>query len=220
MSLVRKINKNFFKKWSNDMAYVLGFIAADGNMVKNRRGGHFLSFYSVDGDLLLSIKKIMKSGHKLSRRKYPSGEVYRFQIGSKEMFNDLLVLGFSPGKTKRLKLPNIPHKFFHDFVRGYFDGDGNVWAGHINKNRTTPTSVLQVAFTSGCEEFLKDLLSILRKKGIRGGSIFQLKNKNYSRISFSTLDSVKLYEIMYNMPHNLHLERKKLVFDKFIKMRA
>jgi hypothetical protein len=30
-----------------------------------------------------------------------------------------------------MKLPKIPLNFFGAFVRGYFDGDGNVWSGFL-----------------------------------------------------------------------------------------
>jgi len=218
MPVRKKVNKDFFKIWSPGMAYVLGFFAADGNLINTNKGGYYLSFYSADQSLLAMLKKVMGSEHKLSKRSIKSGEVYRFQIGSKEMFNDLLALGFTGNKNKRLKLPKIPQRFIDDFIRGYFDGDGNVWGGLINKKRKTPTKVLQVAFTSGCMVFLEDFLSLLKIKGLQGGSIYSVKNKQCWRLSFSTLDALKLYKIMYNVSV-LYLNRKKVVFEKFINMR-
>lgn len=32
------INEKFFEEWSNDMAYVLGFLYADGSMERNQNG--------------------------------------------------------------------------------------------------------------------------------------------------------------------------------------
>ena len=128
-------------------------------------------------------------------------------------------LGLFPGKTKRMILPNIPSKFFADFVRGYFDGDGNVWAGKNNKHRTTPTSVIMTAFTSGSHDFLEALRQALLGAGLRGGSLYRIKGKNCSRLLLSVRDSLKLYEIMYNGRHKLYLKRKKAVFDSFVKMR-
>ena len=218
MPIAKKVNKNFFKKWTSEMAYVLGFFMADGNMVLTKRGNHYFSFYSADRELLVEIRNFLESDHKLSKR--TSENSFRFQIGNKEMFGDLCKLGVTPNKSKRMKIPEIPSKFVEDFVRGYFDGDGNVWSGYMNKARTNPTHALQVAFTSGCLEFLNDLLLILKKKGLQGGSIFKVKNKECHRLLFSTLDALKLYQIMYNVPHRSHLKRKRLVFQKFLKMRA
>jgi hypothetical protein len=48
MPIYRAKNENFFKKWSPEMAYVLGFFTADGNMLKNKRGAHFIEFNTTD----------------------------------------------------------------------------------------------------------------------------------------------------------------------------
>lgn len=202
------------------MAYALGFFSADGNIIKSKRNTFFFSFYSADRDILLRIKNVMRSNHKLSERRSRTGKVYRFQIGSREMFNDLLLLGLTPNKSRRLKLPPIPKIFFGDFVRGYFDGDGNVWTGFINRHRKRPTRVLQAVFTSSSTDFLRELLYSLKNNGIGGGSVYYAKNKKYGRLMLSTLDALKLREIMYNRPHKLCLRRKKIVFESFIKYAA
>lgn len=220
MPVSKKVDYNFFEKWNPEMTYVLGFFLADGSLTASKRNNYYLTFYSADRDLLESVKKVLNSSHKLSKRSTRSGEVYRIQIGSKKMFEDLLSLGLLTRKSSRLKLPNIPKAFFAHFVRGYFDGDGNVWVGTINNQRKISTRVLQVSFTSGCGEFLSNLLSRLRGRGVRGGSLFKVKNKNCERLTFSTLDALKLYRIMYNVPHGLYLRRKKEKFEEFVKMRS
>ena len=199
------------------MAYILGFMYADGNMVKSKRGTHFVAVYSADKDILVSMKKCFQSEHKLTERRSLTGSVYRIQIGSKEWFSDLGKLGLFPNKTKRMQLPFVPREYFGDFVRGYFDGDGNVWSGIINKHRKTPTKILQSVFTSSSLEYLLSLREMLRSLGIVGGGVSAPKNTNYSRLMLSTKDALKLYKIMYTVPHKLHLRRKKVVFEKFMK---
>lgn len=215
MPMFREIEKDFFQKWSGEMAYILGFFAADGNIVRTKRNTHFMSFCSVDKDILEEIQKCMNSGHKLSERQTETGCVYRFQIGSKMMFEDLVRLGFEERKSNRMIMPRIPSQYVPDFVRGYFDGDGNVWVGTLNKNRQSPTLVIQAAFTSGSKVFLTGLLELLRENGIKGGSLYTSKTRNFSRLHLSTLDALKLSEIMYNGQPKLYLQRKKLRFDLF-----
>ncbi len=202
------------------MAYVLGFFVADGNMMETNRGTYFISFYSADRELIQTIKKAMGSGHKISERKSDIGSVFRIQIGSKEIFEDFLNLGLCPSKSHRIEIPNVPRKFVKDFIRGYFDGDGNVWVGYVNKYRKKPTLTIQVSFTSVSYDFLSNFLGLLCCGGVKGGYIYRSKTKNFSRISLSILDSLKLYELMYNVPCHLFLKRKKVVFEKFIKMRS
>lgn len=56
-----RVNENYFKKWSHRMAYILGFILADGCIVKPKRLGHgdVLKFgvHVKDIDILEKIKR-------------------------------------------------------------------------------------------------------------------------------------------------------------------
>lgn len=201
------------------MAYILGFLFADGNLVKTNRGTYFTSFYTSDKNLLASMKGCLKSDHCISARRSKTGVVYRMQIGSKDLFSDLGDLGLTPNKARRMNLPMVPKKYFGDFLRGFFDGDGNVWSGFLNRSRERPTHAIAVSFTSASVSFLSGLLSSLRGRGIVGGSLYKIKSKNCARLSFSTLDALKIFSIMYTMPYRLFLLRKRLVFDRFIEMR-
>lgn len=40
--------ETFFDSWSSDMAYVLGFFAADGHMYKNKNGSCYVCFTSTE----------------------------------------------------------------------------------------------------------------------------------------------------------------------------
>lgn len=220
MPVRKEYNKLFFKKWSYDMAYVLGFMFADGNIVKTKRGTHFLSIYTADKQLLERMRNIMDSTHVISERVTKAGCTYRLQIGSKEWFDDVAQWGLFPNKTSRMDVPDIPKKYVGPFVRGYFDGDGNVWQGYINQKRRIPTKVLYVAFTSSSSDFLLSLRKLVWASGISGGSLYKVKKGTYGRLSFSTLDALKLYKIMYNAPCDLYLERKKSVFERFAEERS
>ena len=200
------------------MAYVTGFFAADGYITVNRRGGQFWCIQIVDRDLLYKIKEALKSDHKIGVRRRNEGRsvIYSLQIGSAKMCDDLRKIGFTARKAKNLVVPQVPKEFFSHFVRGYFDGDGHVWAGLINKKRKKPTKVIFAAFTSCSKNFLMSLLSILHSMGINGGCIYKAKEGTYYRLSLSTLDALKLYHIMYNETHQIFLKRKKKVFEKFI----
>jgi intein-encoded DNA endonuclease-like protein len=223
MPVYKKVNKDFFKKWSKDMSYILGFFAADGYITVNKRGGQFWCFSITDGKLLKQIKIIIDSEHKITRREGEdkNKDQYRIQIGSIEMCNDLRKLGFRERKTKSLAIPNIPNTFFSDFVRGYFDGDGNVWTGSMHKNKKNSPHAIMTMFTSGSKNFLIELQKRLHIFSLVGGSVYTSK-RNYSRLQYSTNNSLKLYNFMYNDlgTSKLFLKRKKDVFEKYIKMRS
>lgn len=201
------------------MAYILGFMYADGNIVETKRRNHYIAIYTADRTLLASMRQCMKSEHRIAQRNACSGLVYRIQIGSKEWFSDLGKLGLFPNKTKRMLLPHVPTEFFGDFVRGYFDGDGNVWVGLVHKERKTALQTIQVAFTSGSTEYLQSVHRALQEMGLAGGSVYISKKKQFARLVFSVSDALKIYKIMYNCPHKLYLKRKKVVFEQFMKKR-
>ncbi len=217
MPIYKKFDKTFFKKWSGDMAYVLGFLFADGNIIQTKRGTHFVGIYTADKHLLVSIKKCIGAEHKISVSRSETGATYKIQIGSKQLFHDLVLLGLTPNKAKRMKFPKIPQKYEPDFIRGYFDGDGNVWMGAVHKKRKKQHLALQICFTSASYNFLFELFLSIKKSGISGGSLRKSKTGNYSRLSFGTSDSLKLYNFMYNGTHKLFLPRKKLVFEKYMR---
>jgi len=210
------VNKNFFKKWSPKMAYILGFFAADGSMVINPRGSHYLDFHITDKELLFKIREILDSNHKIQEQKRNKrwAVIYHLQIGSKEMFHDLEKLGLTPRKSKTLQLPKVPQKYFADFVRGYFDGDGHVIiCSYRRKERKNQKyTVLQSGFTSGSKLFLKELQKKLKiLANLSDGSL--IFSEKYCRLRYSINDSVRLYNFMYNsINNNLFLKRKQKIF--------
>jgi hypothetical protein len=209
--------ENFFKKWSSEMAYLLGFFAADGCMIKNNRQAHFIEFHITDKDLLIKIRNLLFSNNKISEQERNANwkTAYKLQIGSKVIFEDLLVLGMTPNKSKTIKLPKIPNKYFHYFVLGYFDGDGNVYANEYQrKGRNKKSVTLLSGFTSGSEKFLKKLYKKLQEAAyLLGGSIFI--SSGAWHLYYSVKDSRKLYDFMYNKNNGLFLERKKRIFEKY-----
>lgn len=221
--MYKKVNIHFFKKWSPEMAYVLGFFAADGYITQNKRGGNYWNIQITDRDILEKIKRCIESEHKISVRLSTGNEstLYRLQIGSKEMCDNLRERGMTERKTKSMAIPNVPEKYFADFVRGYFDGDGNIWMGRIHVQRKTQHTALLLAFTSGSQSFLAILKTRLERYGIVGGSLFEPK-AGCSRLQYATKNALKLHNFMYNrsVPNNLYLERKREVFVKYISQYA
>jgi hypothetical protein len=115
-------------KWSGDLAYTIGLLLTDGSLSKD--GRHF-NFTSGDKELVKTFAKCLglknKIGKKASgftgRKKY-----FYIQFGDINFYKWCLNLGLMPNKSKRLKGLKIPDKFFFDFLRGCFDGDGSIYA--------------------------------------------------------------------------------------------
>lgn len=223
MPIFKTKNKDFFKKWSPEMAYVLGFFAADGNLTINLRGSCYLEFTSRDKSIIEKIRMLLGSNHKMAQRMSNVNRsviYYRLQIGSKEMFNDILKLGMTLNKNKRLKFPRIPNKYLSSFIRGYFDGDGNVTISTYKRktrgNRLSTT--LHSGFICGNKKPLKSLKNILKEFAhILGGTLYY-SNRGY-RLFFYVNDSKKLYNFMYkDAGSDLFLNRKRKIFKKYFRV--
>lgn len=218
---IRK-NDKFFENWTREMAYVLGFFIADGSITVNPRGSEYFSIQITDKKLLEKIRRAMNSDHKITKKKVKinEGPLYRLQIGSKKMCNDLRNLGLIERKARRIQLPDIPKNRFGDFLRGYFDGDGSVWINYMNRRRKTPTFVIQTTFTSCSNNFLKALQEKLKKFNLRGGALFTTQENTF-RLQYSVKDSLLLYQLMYdNLDNDLFLKRKREIFEKYKKIRT
>jgi len=203
------------------MAYVLGYITADGCIAcrKNRKKNpYILDITSVDLEHLNKIKKILKSEYKIGKKtgSYSEKTCYRFQASNPVVTNDLIKLGITPRKTFWLKSLNVPDKYFSDFVRGFFDGDGSVYIYKVNK-----TPQIKASFVASSLPFITDLNQRLCKnlkiptKSIQQDKSKFRKGKILYAICFYVNDCAKLYEFMYKNKPELYLERKYQIFKEW-----
>lgn len=125
-----KINHKFFSSIDDERkAYWLGFMYADGYLVKRSGRSYFvgISLSSKDEDHLRKIVKDMDSDYPINRYINNIGVEYsRFMISSEQIYNNLFSLGCTTNKSCTLKFPGykeVPESLMHHFMRGYFDGD-------------------------------------------------------------------------------------------------
>jgi hypothetical protein len=213
--------KDFFYTWSNEMAYVLGFMIADGFVFKNPRGSSYFGIATTDREIVEKIRFVLGSNHKIGVRKYKNPEwkiCYVLQIGSKEVVEFIKRFGLIANKSLNINFPkNIPNKFLRHFVRGYFDGDGGVYLKqHWRKNRGKLYWVFQVYFVSGSKKFLEGLHDAL--KGCVKGGFINKKKRGYALV-FSHSDGLALARFMYKgVSKEVFLERKYNIFAKAYKI--
>lgn len=195
------LNHNYFKIWNDDMAYILGFIYADGN-VKGTQLSIGLS--EIDTELLELIKDKLEYEGELKFRK--STKSTRLTIRSCIMTDDLKQLGVIENKSLKTKIPNIPQQYFKDFVRGFFDGDGSIGIHMKNQIRTR--------FFSGSKEFLIELSQRLHDEiGINIPTISKDRRSECFGINYSTKNSKIIFNYLYSDKYCMKLNRK---YEKFI----
>lgn len=121
---------SFFRCWSAEMAYVLGYWWADGYM-RHRKdtGAHLIEMASNDRAHLDQVARAIGETSNL-RRISGSLNCYEIEFCSKEMYYDLLALGGMPNKSNVIGFPSVPAEYLVHFVRGFVDGDGTLaWNG-------------------------------------------------------------------------------------------
>jgi hypothetical protein len=212
--------KNFFSKWSDDMAYVLGFFAADGCMYHSVNGGHstggyYIVFNSTDFQLLETVKRVMQIRNKIEaedRTKQNSNWKIKYfiRLVNRDLYQTFLGFGMTPAKSLTLQFPQMPREYLASFVRGYFDGDGCVYCYKSKLGRKG----LLTSFTSGSKSFLEVLREKLGKiDGISGGSLITRSSRHFV-LQYSTNDSRQLHNFMYPTTTVPCLKRKRAIFDK------
>lgn len=133
MKIKQKYNVDetvFQKIDSEEKAYWLGFIDADGCMADKTRIQMMLK--ASDAGHLEKMKKFLKwnGDIKIRHRQTAMGHFSRCELifRCKPMFEDLLALGCHPNKTGNLSFPTekqVPKDFLIPFIRGYIDGNGS-----------------------------------------------------------------------------------------------
>jgi hypothetical protein len=209
-------NISFFNTWSNEMAYVLGFVAADGCVYSSNNGYDNKSLQiNLSYKDVLHLEKIrdLLAPNKVISVYYEhnkNGKTYKhcaLSMGSDYMCDRLVSLGIGERKSLVFEFPFIPEQYISHFVRGYFDGDGCI--------KKRKNSVVHIIDIIGTESFLSSLSSIIDTKfGFSKRTIQKKTNSDMYYINYTTLQVAKICAWMYQ-DSTIHLDRKH---DKYLKL--
>ncbi|WEG18632.1 LAGLIDADG family homing endonuclease [Alkalihalophilus pseudofirmus] len=226
---VYDINRNYFETWSNNMAYILGFICADGcvhthydEKLNKSKNVVIISLEKSDIEILHKIKdEIGYEGevHTYKSKGFNKESHYcTLRMNSVQLVKSLKSLGVTERKSLTIKMPPVPEEYQLDFIRGYFDGDGSVGGQYPSNSFGIKTTKQQIRFRlfSGSRDIIESMELILRNKGLKKKNIN--KQRSVYEILYSTKESIKIYNMMY-YDGCLHLYRKKKKFDELIQTR-
>jgi AraC-like DNA-binding protein len=213
------INREFFTKWSDNFAYVLGFIYTDGNLLKRhyaKKRKRYVDYYGItisqkDPEILEKIRLAMslnKPIHKTKNKKDTYLHLLSFR--DQEIFERLESLGLCDNKSLVLKFPEVPSQYLGGFVRGLFDGDGSYYGGNAR-------------LTTGSKEFAEGLKVALASAGFEstismtpaGG---KRKNPSFSlRVSTRSDSYFRFYLFLYRSA-NLFIPKKRKTFEESLQL--
>lgn len=205
------VDDNYFSTENSNMAYLLGFLASDGTVdKKNNRIKIGLS--SIDKEFLVKIKEELKyEGNILNYITSNGFSVSELTFTSQQIKNDLARYNIVPNKTFTFKFPkNLSKKYWIDFIRGYFDGDGSV--------STAGENAIKWQICSATKDVLETIVDFFYEEyHIKKVSILEQPRKNSTLYYFqySTNASKKIFSILYK-ENSLKLPRKYLKFKELV----
>lgn len=184
-------DEDYFEKIdTEEKAYWLGFIYADGSLIKQTYGNMLkIDLSVVDEKHLYKLRECMNSDIDIpvysTTQGYSNNTKYaRFKITSDKICNDLENHGVFYNKTLILKKPNLDYSLIRHFIRGYIDGDGCI-TSYIPKryNSNKRSYSVKVVGTLNILDFIK--------KYIEDNSSIKI-NKYYYRKKDSKVASLEV----------------------------
>jgi hypothetical protein len=203
-------NEDYFEKIdTEDKAYFLGFIVADGCVYNN---GNTIKIIQKETDILYEFKKFINSEAPIFNSK--TINISSISITSSKTKKDLENLGIHSNKTMVIKYPNISENLQNHFVRGVFDGDGCI---SLRTDKRDNSQRGQVNICSGSYDFIKEYYDrLVEYCGLSGKNKIRNPKGSYYVVDWGGLSDVeKIYEFLYK-DSNVYLKRKRETFDKVV----
>ena len=223
-------NKDFFKKIdTEEKAYILGFLAADGN-INDKNNNIKITLNSIDCDILEKIKKEMEYDGPIKNKEItttlPSGIkhtscVSELVICSEEIVKDLIALGITPKKslTLNFNFSLLEESMIKHFLRGYVDGDGSCNITSCNNKINYKISITSSSLMiNSIKKVIKEIFpqfrcSIVKSKTNEKTSTLYVGGKN----SFELLLNYLYKDATFYLDRKYNLYLKNIKILKLIK---
>lgn len=208
-------NEHYFDKIdSQDKAYILGLLWADGHNRVNK-GGVILELQEDDKELLEKINNVTENERPLRKvalsNKNPSWkDQYNLLWQSKYLSNLLNDYGMCQRKSLVLEFPKwLNEELYPHFIRGYMDGDGCVC--YMKQRHKIQVSMV------GTRMFLEHVQKICANIGIKSYITHDNRtNKVICQLAIVSNTSVTMFLNWIYEDANLKMERKYNKYQQFL----
>ena len=200
---------------SQDKAYVLGFLYADGSNGRNNNNIS-IRLQERDKDILVKINAAIGSNRPLGFIDYSCRigkcqNQYSLNITNKHMSEQLSRLGMVPNKSLVLEFPEwLDVDLYPHFIRGYFDGDGSISKDYYNAK-------LSIVST---ENFCKKIQKIAKEVvGVNSSIYLCHNNKSTTTRTFqiSGRNQIRKFLDYLYCDANLYMQRKYDIYESLYK---
>lgn len=207
-------NDSFFEKIdTEEKAYWLGMLMADGNISDFGRKSYTIRLLLKESDIYhvqnfadaIDLKKTIRID------KEGRGSI---AIHSKKMFFDLIAHGIYPNKTGHEVFPSLDETLMPHFIRGFFDGDGTIYARNQHDKRKR--SMCAIGFICMNKDFMDSLLFHLENTCNVSINSHYKKGKNVYECKTEAINScVRIIDYIYK-DATIYLERKYKIAKNFL----
>ncbi len=203
-------------KWSPEFAYAIGLLTTDGNLSPD---GRHLNITSKDKELITIFKLCLGLSNKIGRKARGDSKekkYYVLQFGDVNFYKFLLKIGLMSNKSKTLHEIDVPDKYFYDFLRGHFDGDGTFYSYWDPRWRSS--FMFYTVFISASKRHVEWLREKLFKLLQVRGHITKDGRKITNQLKYAKQESLKLLPKMYYNNAVVCLSRKRNKIEKALKV--
>lgn len=199
---IPKTKKNI---WSPEFAYAIGLLATDGSLSKD---GRHIDFTSADREQVENLLRCLGRINKIGVKRSGTGKVcFRAQIGDVHLHAFLSGIGITPNKTKTIGELAIPRRYFFDFLRGHFDGDGTFYSYY--DRRWKSSFMFYTAFVSASKSHILWLRAENQKLLGVQGHITKGADSSVYQLKYAKAESLRLLPKMYYDNEVVCLRRKR-----------
>jgi len=208
-----KIDANAFDNIdTEDKAYMLGFICADGCIYDNKSLA--IGIHKRDIMVLMLLKRILNCETLPIRNHSKNKNHIIIQVWNKQLVASLKKLGIVERKTFTISMPrNMPENLHKHFWRGVIDGDGCVFLKERINNRNKPTFTVTLI---GSRFLMEDYVDFLKSLNIT--PLPKIKPcKSIWSVVICSKNAIMFCEKIYN-DSDFCLQRKKEKFLNAVEM--
>ncbi len=200
-------------QWSPKFAYAIGLITTDGCLSSDKR---HISLVSKDKEQIDNFIGCLGLTNSIGNHNVGSiNPALRVQFGDVLFFRFLISIGLTPHKSKTLRGITVPNKYFFDFLRGHFDGDGTFYSYWDPRWRSS--FMFYTCFDSASKMHIEWLRSKIKKHLGISGHITKSINDSVYQLKYAKADSLKLLPKLYYDDGVVCLSRKRTKIEKVLK---
>ena len=188
-------------------------LTTDGNLSPD---GRHINFTSRDLELAEHLRRCLRITNKIGRKSRKPDErekkYFVVQFGDVKFYKFLMSIGFLPKKSRTLEEIKTPDKYFFDFLRGCFDGDGTFYS--YWDPRWKSSYMFYTVFASASHDHIDWLKNKIYKRTGAKGHITKAKMKTTFQLKYAKTESLRILSKMYYGNGTPCLSRKRLKINK------